>query len=139
MISPQMWREHILPYHCRIVDELDVPVIWHSDGNVESLLPMAVEVGFVGVHGLEPAAGVDLARVKRAFGQDLVLVGNVDVNVLCRDDLDAVRQEVNRCIEQGAPGGGFMLATCNSIFEGMDAASVAEMFRYQDQVGFYQA
>jgi uroporphyrinogen decarboxylase len=85
------------------------------------------------VHGLEPAAGVDLARVKRTFGQDLVLVGNVDVNVLCKDDLDAVRREVDRCIEQGAPGGGFMLATCNSIFEGMDAAAVADLFRYQEQ------
>jgi len=135
MISPGMWREHLHPYHCRIVDELDVPVIWHSDGNVESLLPMAIEAGFVGVHGLEPAAGIDLARVKREYGQDLVLVGNVDVNVLCGDDLDAVRQEVDRCIEQGAPGGGYMIATCNSIFEGMNPVAVSEMFRYEQQAG----
>ena len=30
-----------------------------------------------------------------------------------------------------------MLATCNSIFEGMNPLAVAEMFRYEEEVGFY--
>ena len=137
MISPRMWRQFVLPYHRRIVQALDAPFIWHSDGNVEALLPMAVEAGFAGFHSLEPAAGMDLARIKREFGQDLVLVGNIDVRVLCGADLEAVRREVRRCIEQGAPGGGYMIASCNSIFEGMNPAAVAEMFRYEGEVGFY--
>ncbi|TEU19272.1 MAG: hypothetical protein E3J21_04245, partial [Anaerolineales bacterium] len=81
MISPEMWREFILPYHRRIVEELAVPVIWHSDGAIESLLPMAIEAGFVGVHPLEPAAGMDLGKVKREFGGDLAMIGNVNVDV----------------------------------------------------------
>ena len=137
MISPRMWREFILPYHRRIVDELDVPVIWHSDGAIESLLPMAIEAGFVGIHPLEPAAGMDLGKVKREFGRDLVLIGNVDVTVLCNSDLDAVREEVRRCIEQGAAGGGYMISSCSSIFEGMNPASVVEMFRYAGEIGLY--
>jgi uroporphyrinogen decarboxylase len=137
MISPQMWREFILPYHRRIVDAVEVPMIWHSDGDVRSLLPMAVEAGFVGFHGLDPIAGMDLARMKQEFGRDLVLIGNVDVCVLCGSDLEAVRREVDRCIEQGAPGGGYMIASCNSIFEGMNPAAVAEMFRYEGEVGWY--
>ena len=135
MISPRMWRDHILPYHRRIVDALPVPVIWHSDGDVVPLLPMAVAAGFVGVHGLEPAAGVDLSRVKHTYGEDLVLVGNIDVNVLCAEDLEAVRGEIDRCLRQGAPGGGYMIATCNSIFEGMHPESIAEMFRYEREKG----
>ena len=107
-------------------------MIWHSDGNVEALLPMAVEAGFAGVHGLDPIAGMDLEHIKRAFGWDLVLVGNADVRVLCGDDLGEVRAEVDRCLAQGGFGGGYMLATCNSIFEGMAPAMVAEYFRYQD-------
>ena len=57
MISPGMSRQFMLPLHRRIVDALDAPVIWHSDGNIEALLPMAVEAGFAGVHGLDPMAG----------------------------------------------------------------------------------
>ena len=142
MISPRAWREHVLPYHRRIVESLSVPVIWHSDGDVRSLLPMAIEAGFVGMHGLEPAAGIDLAQVRREYGRDLVLVGNVDVGVLSGTDLDAVRQEVARCIAQsapqGAPPGGFMLSTCNSIFRGMNRAAVLELFRCEGEVGVYQ-
>jgi len=137
MISPQLWRDLILPYHRRIVEETNVPVVWHSDGFIEPLLPMAVEAGFAGVHALEPAAGVDLARVKQEFGHDLILMGNVDTSILCTSDLEAVRREVERCIEQGAPGGGYMISTCNSIFEGMQAHSVIEMFRYAGEIGSY--
>jgi len=135
MVSPRTWRELVLPYHRQIVDALDVPVLWHSDGNVESLLPQAIEAGFVGVHGLEPATGLDLGRVKREFGRDLVLVGNIDVGILCAPDLEAVRREVRRCMKQGAPGGGYMIATCNSIFDGMNPLAVAEMFRYEREIG----
>jgi len=137
MISPRMWREFILPHHRRIVEAIDAPMIWHSDGNVKPLLPMAIEAGFVGFHGLDPLAGMDLAGTKQEFGQDLVLIGNVDVRVLCGSDLDAVRGQVDRCIAQGAPGGGYMIASCNSIFEGMNPVAVAEMFRYESEVGFY--
>lgn len=138
MISPSMWREFVLPHHRRIVEEMDVPVIWHSDGDIRSLLPMAVEAGFVGVHALEPSAGIDLGEVKRQFGEDLVLVGNVDVDVLFGSDLEAVRREVGRCMEQAACGGGYMIASCNSIFGGMNAAAVAEMFRYAGEIGVYR-
>ncbi|MBE3099741.1 MAG: hypothetical protein IMZ44_21710, partial [Planctomycetes bacterium] len=137
MISPGMWREFILPCHRRIVDAVKIPVIWHSDGNVQALLPMAAEAGFAGFHGLEPAAGMDLAAIKAEFGQDLVLIGNVDVQVLCGADLAAVRREVDRCLAQGAAGGGYMFATCNSIFAGMNAAAVAEMYRYAGEAGVY--
>ena len=114
MISPCSWRANVLTYHRRIVDALSVPVIWHSDGDVTSLLPMAIEAGFVGVHGLEPAAEIDLAQIVRDYGRDLVLVGNVDVGVLLAADLAAVRQEVSRCIAQGASRGtGYMISTCN--------------------------
>lgn len=138
MISPEMWREFVLPCHRRIVEEAKAPVLWHSDGDVTRLLPLAVEAGFAGVHSLEPDSGVDLAQVKREFGQDLVLVGNVEASVLCEDDLEAVRREVRRCISQGAPGGGYMFSTCSSIFKGMNVEAVIEMYRYAAEIGAYR-
>jgi len=137
MISPEMWREFVLPHHRRIVDAVDVPVIWHSDGQITPLLPLAIEAGFAGMHSLEPAAGVDLEQVKRDYGSDLVLVGNADAATLCQPDLEAVRAEVRRCMRQGAPGGGYMFSTCSSIFEGMNLEAVVEMYRYAAEVGAY--
>lgn len=135
MISPRLYRDTVLPCHQRIVRELNAPVIWHSDGNIHALLPMAIEAEFAGMHGLEPAAGMNLAEIKREFGHDLALIGNVDIRVLVDNDLDAVRREVDRCIDQGAPGGGYLLASCNSIFDGMRLSAVRELFRYAGEVG----
>ena len=127
MISPKMWRELVLPYHRRIVETLPVPVIWHSDGNITRLLPMAVEAGFAGIHGLEPWS-MSLSATKSVFGEQLVLMGNADVRQLCEPDLAAVRAEVRRCFREGGES-GYMFSSCNSIFPGMNPAAVKEFFR----------
>ncbi len=132
MISPKMWREFVLPYHRRIVEELSVPVIWHSDGAITRLLPMAVEAGFAGIHGLEPWS-VSLKTVKADFGERLVLIGNADVRLLSNSDLGAVRNEVTRCRDEGGLG-GFMFSSCNSIFPGLNPLAVREFFRCQSEL-----
>ena len=132
MISPRMWREFVLPYHRRIVESLPVPVIWHSDGNIAKLLPMAVEAGFAGIHGLEPWS-LSLDAIKAEYGAKLVLLGNADVCLLCDSDLEAVRAEVRRCIAQGGSS-GYMFSSCNSIFTGMNPDAVREFFRYQAEL-----
>ncbi|WP_345323410.1 uroporphyrinogen decarboxylase family protein [Candidatus Villigracilis proximus] len=81
MISPQMWRELVLPYHQRVVREIPVPVIWHSDGKMDKLLPFAVEAGFAGVHGLETLSGNKLTKSSPIWRQ-LILIGNVDITNL---------------------------------------------------------
>jgi len=132
MISPKMWREFILPHHRRIVESLPVPVIWHSDGNLVKLLPMAVEAGFAGIHGLEPWS-MSLAAVKAEYGEKLALLGNADVRLLCGSDLEPVRAEVRRCVEQGGSS-GYLFSSCNSIFSGMNPSAVREFFRYQAEL-----
>jgi hypothetical protein len=132
LVSPRMWREFVLPCHRRIAAELPVPVIWHSDGDIARLLPMAVEAGFAGVHGLEPWS-MSLSETKAKYAGSLVLLGNADVRTLCTPDLGAVRREVRRCTAEGGPS-GFMFSSCNSIFAGMNPAAVREFFRYQAEV-----
>jgi hypothetical protein len=77
----------VLPYYRQLVESVDVPVIWNSDGNMEQPLPFAIEGGFAGFHELEPAAGMDLRRAKQEYGVDLVLLGNLDIRVLFGADL----------------------------------------------------
>jgi len=130
MISPALWEELVLPFHQAIVEGLSVPVIWHSDGQMEKLLPYAVKAGFIGVHGLEPPAGNRLDIINAEYGDRLILVGNLDVNILCENDLEAVGAEVRRCIEQGGRS-GYMLSTSNSIFPGMNPAAVRCYLEYE--------
>jgi uroporphyrinogen-III decarboxylase len=96
------------------------------------LLPMAVEAGFAGIHGLEPWS-MALAAIKAECGDKLILMGNADVRTLCGSDIASVRQEVRRGITEGGPN-GFMLSSCNSIFPGMHPAAVREFFRVQAEL-----
>jgi uroporphyrinogen-III decarboxylase len=128
------WRELILPCHQRVARELPVPVIWHSDGRMEKLLPFAVEAGFAGVHGLEPLAGNLMDEIKARYGGQLALLGNVDINLFFQTDLELIRADVRRSYEQGGSG-GFLLSSCNNIHPGMNPAAVREFFRCQAEYG----
>jgi uroporphyrinogen decarboxylase len=134
MVSPSMWRKNVLPFHKQIVASIEAPMIFHSDGNILPFIPMIIEAGFVGLHGLEPAAGIDLAVVKREYGKDLVLIGNVDVRSLAGSDVKELHQEIDRCMAQGSPGGGYMISSCNSIFTGLNPVMVKEFFDYEMKV-----
>jgi uroporphyrinogen decarboxylase len=113
-------------------------VIWHSDGYIEPLLNLAIEAGIKGVHAIEPLAGNDLGRIKGKCGDRFVLIGNVDcVHVLTSNDLDLVRKEVDRCMEQAKKGGGYMIDASNSLHAGCNFDAVLEMYQYAKKVGIY--
>jgi uroporphyrinogen decarboxylase len=137
-VSPSDFKELAFPYYRRIVDSLSVPVFWHSEGYIRDYIPMAVEAGIKGIHGLEPAAGMNMGEIKKEFGKDLVLLGNVDGNqILCQSDLELVRREVDRCLEEGMEGGGYMLSIAGSAHEGIQLEALIEMCRYLHEVGVY--
>jgi uroporphyrinogen decarboxylase len=137
-VSPDDFAELALPSYKRIVEAMDIPVFWHSDGFIEPLIPLALQVGIKGLHALEPPAGNDLGRIKQNYGEQLVLLGNVDcVQVLTTTDLAAVRAEVDRCLAQARAGGGFMLSTSNSLHAAVTLEAAVEMYRYAQEVGRY--
>ena len=60
-----------------------VPVILvDCDGNLDELLPLAVESGINGVLPFEVAAGNDIHAVRRHYGKDLILFGGIDKRAL---------------------------------------------------------
>ncbi|MHA2364789.1 MAG: uroporphyrinogen decarboxylase family protein [Candidatus Hodarchaeales archaeon] len=137
MISPRMFREFILPEYKKIVTASDVPIIWHSDGNIKSLIPMIIEAGFIGIHSLEPKV-INLAEIKAEYGEKLVLAGNLDTtDILCKSNLNLVRKDVERCIKEGASGGGYFFSSSNSLFEGHDLQAILEAYRYARKIGKY--
>ncbi|MFQ5978919.1 MAG: uroporphyrinogen decarboxylase family protein [Candidatus Heimdallarchaeota archaeon] len=138
MISPKMFRALILPEYKKIVRASDVPILWHSDGNIGLLLPMIVEAGFAGVHSLEPKAQMDLGQIKAQFGNKLILAGNLDATyILCQKDMALVRKDVERCIRQGAPNGGYFFSSSNSLFEGHHLEAIIEAYHHAKKVGKY--
>jgi uroporphyrinogen decarboxylase len=138
MMSPKLFRELVLPSYKKVVLSSKAPLIWHSDGAIETILPMIIEAGFTGVHSLEPNADINLAEIKEKYGTKLVLAGNLDVtNILTQDNLDLVRKDVERCITQGAPGGGYLFSSSNSLFKSMSIDAILEAYRHAKEIGYY--
>ncbi|MBI5606148.1 MAG: hypothetical protein HY879_22665 [Deltaproteobacteria bacterium] len=137
-IAPTEFDALMVPCYQYIAKKVEIPLLWHSDGYIVPLLETAVKSGIRGVHSLEPTAGVDLSQVKKDYGDRLILAGNIDCGVaLCQENLDLVRAEVNRCMEQAKEGGGYILSDSNSIHSGCSPEAVLEMFRYAREVGGY--
>ncbi len=81
-LSPEMFREFIQPRYvsiCNLLRENGIDTIFvDSDGYIDELVPLWMEVGVNGFSPLEVAAGTDAEVLKRRYGSDIVLAGNID-------------------------------------------------------------
>ncbi len=140
-MSPKHFREFILPglkKAIRNAHDHGAYVIKHTDGNIWGLLDMILEAEPDGLHPLEPVAGMELGKVKQLYGDRLCLVGNVDCGALLSWGTPAqVRREVERCIHAAAPGGGYMVASSNSIHSSVKPANLVAMAEACHEFGQY--
>lgn len=119
-MSPNHFREFVLPYLKQSVDvahDLGVPFIKHTDGNIWPILDMMVdEAGIDAIDPLEPLAGMDIGRVKQTYGDRIAVMGNLDcTELLPNATAQEVEEAVKETIAKAAPGGGYVLASSNSI------------------------
>jgi len=81
---------------------------------------------------------MDLAEVKRHYGDKLFLRGNVDcTHILPNGTEEDVRRDVRRCIDAAAKGGGFILADSNSMHSNVKTENILIMIDEGRQYGRY--
>ena len=117
-MSPAMYRELIMPGHIRTIDfahSLGLPVIMHSCGFIEPLLPHMIEAGIDCLQVIEIKAGMDLLRIHKEFGDKIVLMGGIDVRKLYGNDLREIDEELEAKIPIVKQGYGFVLHSDHSI------------------------
>lgn len=117
-MSPDMYRELIFPAHKRTVDfahSLDLPVIMHSCGFIEPLLPHMVEAGIDCLQVIEVKAGMDPLRIHRNFGDRIVLCGGMDARNLVANDRAAIERELQEKIPVLKENSGYILHSDHSI------------------------
>jgi len=117
-MSPDMYREIIKPAHARTIAHahaLGLPVIMHSCGFVEPLLPDMVDAGIDCLQVIEVKAGMDPLRIQENFGDRLVLFGGMDARNLVANDRDAIRAELAEKIPTLMENSGYILHSDHSI------------------------
>jgi len=118
-MSPKLFTELLQPCYQRLTENIHDrggKVILHTDGQITPLLDFIIGCGFDGLHSLEPAAGVDLAVIKKKVGDKICLLGNIDTtHVLTQGTKKEVEDAVKYAIKTAAPGGGFILSPENML------------------------
>jgi uroporphyrinogen decarboxylase len=141
LISPKHFKEFVNPYNKKLVDrthELGLKVVRHSDGNLWSIMDILIDTGYDGLNPLEPQAGMDLKKVKDAFGAKICLLGNIDCKELLPAGTPAqVEAAVKNAIEVAAKGGGYILCDSNSLHPGVNPENCIAMFEATKKYGLY--
>ena len=115
MVEPAMLRRFTWEPTRRtaaMLHALGIPLAFHSDGKLDDLIPMLVELGVTAVHGGEKQAN-DLAHLVDTFGRDIALCGNMDVVFLQDASPAEVTEQTRQMLATGGRFGRF-IAGCNT-------------------------
>jgi uroporphyrinogen decarboxylase len=121
-LSPSQFAEFIFPYLSNLIRgyrDLGFYTIKHTDGNIMPILDQLVEARPHALHSLDPQAGVDIAEVKRLYGDQMALIGNVNCSALDTGTTEEVVASARYALQNGMPGGGYIYSTSNCIYTGM--------------------
>ena len=110
LVSPRFVREVMVPRYRRVVELLrdnGVEIIYlDSDGNIDELLPIWLDCGINAFYPFEVAAGMDTVAVRKQYGKNVIICGNIDKRALAQGK-QAIDRELARCKFLLASGGFF--------------------------------
>ena len=141
LFSPEVYFRLIAPRFRRVVQgykSLGYLTIKHSDGDIRPVIDWWLDSGVDCIDPVDPAAGLDLGDFKKRYGHRACLKGNVNcTGPLADGPAAAVESEVRQCIEKGAPGGGFILSSSNTIHSGVKPGNYTVMLAALRRYGRY--
>ena len=112
LISPQMFREYLIPRYRSITQLLRDNginiILVDSDGDTRQLIPLWIESGINGQYPLEATANMDAVRLREEY-PNFILIGNVDKRALAKNK-EAIEEELSKKIPYLLSRGGYFPA-----------------------------
>lgn len=120
--SPDQFAVFVAPFLTDLISgyrEMGYRVIKHTDGNIMPIIDQLVAAQPHALHSLDPQAGVDIAKIKKRYGSQICLIGNVNCGLLQTGTDDEVVESAEYAMNNGKPGGGYVFSTSNCVYTGM--------------------
>ena len=135
MFAPQVFREVFLPRMREVCRHIRLPWVFHSDGDLMPILEDLLSLGMDGLNPIEPGP-MDIELLKERYGRRICLLGNIDIHyTLTQGTAEEVDEEVKRRIQCIGKGGGYIIASANSI---TDYCKLENVFAFRDAVVKYR-
>jgi len=134
LIGPQFVREFLVPYYRRVWDAARAHgaklFSQDSDGNMEAVIDAFLEGGVNCFYPCEPAAGMDIVKLREKYGKRFFIKGGIDKHVL-RRSCEEIRAELEYKMSAPMRGGGTIFALDHRIPNG----TPIENYRYYVSLG----
>ena len=143
IFSPAYLRQHgffqRIAEICDIYHSNSLKVIFHSDGDIQLIIPDLIAAGADAIAPIDVLAGMDLRRLKEQYGKKIAMVGGIDVeNVLRQGDVATVRQAVVEALQAAGPGGGLILGSSSEeLFEDLPLENILALIETTWECGIY--
>lgn len=110
-LPPRLFKEYVVEYDKPMVETIQR---WggytrlHSHGNLKSILDDIILTGCVGLDPIEPPpqGDVELEYVRRRYGKQLVLFGNLEASDIENLPTVEFREKVQKALREGTAGEG---------------------------------
>ena len=139
LMSVETWRKFLKPRLAATVQTVKRAnaasfVFYHSDGNVEPLIPELIEIGIDILNPIQPEC-MDPAAIKRHYGDRLSFWGTVSVQrTMPFGTPDEVRAEVRARIREVGRGGGLILAPAHVLGPETPWENIVAFFEAADEM-----
>ena len=141
IVHPNLWRKYFKPRMKILIDELkkhgDIYVWYHSDGNIEPIIPDLIEIGVNILNPIQPDC-MDPAKIKEAYGDKITLHGTISVQETMQfGSEEDVKREVITRIKTCGQGGGLIMAPAHGLQPSTPFRNIIALYEAAKKYGRY--
>ena len=134
MQSPRHFDDFVVRYERALVElvhSYGCLAIVHCHGNLNAVLERFVDLGYDGTHPVEepPMGDITLQEFKRRVGDNLTIVGNVQIGEMLSASPDEIEMLTRHAIEDGGPRGLILSPTATPYERPMSERTYANYLR----------
>jgi len=131
-ISPDLWRRFIKPRQERLwrrYMDAGMPIMHHSCGNIESIIPDLIEIGLDVLHPVQPRA-MCLEKLSRLYSEKIIFFGGIDTQYLLPYGRpEEVKAAVKDCVELFRAGRGYIIAPSQEIMSDVPVGNIMALVK----------
>ncbi|MCD6506900.1 hypothetical protein J7M22_09790 [Candidatus Poribacteria bacterium] len=142
MMSPQMRRRWLKPRLAKVIQagkEINpkVHIYYHSDGNIEDIIPDLIEVGVDILNPVQPEC-MDPVKLKRLYGDKLTFWGTIGTQTTMPFGTpEEVKRVVHERVRTVGKGGGLVLAPTHVLEPDVPGENVIAFFEAVEETRRY--
>lgn len=136
--SETVYRELLQPVQKRAVDwahSHGIRAHLHSCGNIMPLIPAILETGIDALNPIEIKAGMDIYKLKKEYGDRLVLHGGIDASIMDRPEI--VLPQIREILPMVKENGGYIFSSDHSIPNSVSLETYRQIIETVKQYGSY--